>query len=110
MDCLITSTSRGEVMSVHVSGEVDIDAAADLRLVLHRAIATGFPDLVIDLRAVTFIDSTGLGVMVGALREARRPPGTVTLVVSNPRLLRVLRISGLDRVFAVRDSPDAAQV
>jgi anti-sigma B factor antagonist len=60
-------------------------------------------DLVVDLRDVGFIDSTGLGVLVGALRDVRRHGGRLQLVVRDPRLVRLLRISSLDQLFDVHD-------
>jgi anti-sigma B factor antagonist len=101
--CLITSEASGEVVVVHVAGEVDVDGAACLRHALASAVGSGFVNLVVDLRAVTFIDSTGLGVLVNALRSARRLRGRLEIVVRDPRLVRLLRISSLDQLFVVHD-------
>jgi anti-sigma B factor antagonist len=106
--CTITSEANGEAVVVHVVGEVDVDGAALLRQALAGAIGAGFVDLVVDLRLVTFIDSTGLGVLVGALRNVRRHGGQLQIVVSDPRLVRLLRISSLDQLFVVHDDVAAA--
>ena len=55
----------------------------------------------IDLEDVDFIDSTGLGVLVGALRRARAANGDVRLVCTNPRILKVFEATGLHEVFAI---------
>jgi anti-sigma B factor antagonist len=88
---------------VHVSGDVDVDGAADLRHALAGAVGSGFVDLVVDLRDVGFIDSTGLGVLVRARRDAGRHHGRLQLVVRDPRLVRLLRISSLDQLFVVHE-------
>ncbi|GEO33158.1 anti-sigma-B factor antagonist [Cellulomonas aerilata] len=89
-------------------GDLDLDASARLRHALADAVGSGFVDLVVDLRAVTFIDSTGLGVLVGALRSTRRRQGHLEVVVCDSRVVRLLRISSLDRVLRVHDDVEAA--
>jgi anti-sigma B factor antagonist len=88
---------------VHVTGEVDVGGAASLRQALTHAVGSGFVDLVVDLGGVTFIDSAGLGVLVGVLRSVRRHQGRLEIVVRDPGIVRVLRISSLDHVLVVRD-------
>jgi anti-sigma B factor antagonist len=108
MTCTITSEADGDGVVVRVAGEVDVDAAARLRHALTRAIRSGFVDLVVDLRSVTFIDSTGLGVLVGALRDVRRRQGHLEVVVCDAGLVRLLRISSLDQLFVVHEElPEA---
>jgi anti-sigma B factor antagonist len=104
MDCLIRSTIRGDVVVVDVSGEVDVDGAADLRQALVHAVTSGFVDLEVDLQGVTFIDCTALGVLVAAVRAVREHQGRLQLVVSDRAVLRLLRISSLHRVMSVRDT------
>jgi anti-sigma B factor antagonist len=98
----------GRPAVVHVSGEVDVSGAAHLREALAAAVRSGVGRLVVDLEGVTFVDSTGLGVLVAAKRTLDRRGGYLELVVSRPRVARVLRISGLDRVFVVHPSLHAA--
>jgi anti-sigma B factor antagonist len=57
---------------------------------------------------VTFLDSTGLGVLVGRLKLVRNQSGWLRLVCSNERILRVFRITGLDKVFGIHASLDDA--
>ena len=86
---------------------MDVEGAAALRHALAAAIGAGFVDLVVDLRAVSFIDSTGLGVLVGALRDVRRRRGHLQIVVCDTRLVRLLRISSLDQLFDVHEDVPA---
>ncbi len=110
MSWTIASEADGEAVVVHVAGEMDVDGAAGLRQALTRAISAGFVDLVVDLREVTFIDSTGLGVLVASLRSVRRHHGRLEIVVREPRLVRLLRISSLDHLLVVHDDLAAALV
>ena len=55
-----------------------------------------------------FLDSTGLGVLVGALKRLRAAGGTLGLVCAHERLLKIFRITALDRVFALFDTVEAA--
>ena len=71
-------------------------------------IETGTNELVVDLEGVDFIDSTGLGVLVGAVRRARAADGDVRLVCTNSRLLKVFDVTGLDEVFTIAESIDTA--
>ena len=64
--------------------------------------------LVVDLQGVTFMDSTGLGVLVGRLKLVRVQDGTLKLVCTSERILKVFAITGLDKVFQIFDSIDEA--
>ena len=58
----------------------------------------GYP-IVVDLEQVEFLDSTGLGVLVGGLKRAKASAGSFVLVCDQPRLLKIFRITGLEKVF-----------
>ena len=66
------------------------------------------PNVVVDLQGVTFLDSTALGVLVAASRHCRGLGGTLRLVISEPRVRRVLEITGLTDVFSIHRSLHAA--
>jgi anti-sigma B factor antagonist len=100
LDLQVTTTAGYTV--VEVGGEIDLASAPELRDCLNHTIDAGSRQLVVDLRQVDFIDSEGLGVLVGARRrllQDRHHDGGIQLVCANGLVLRVLRISGLDRVF-----------
>ncbi len=89
-------------------GEIDVAAAPELRERLVDLVEDGRTKLVVDLEDVDFIDSTGLGVLVGAVRRARAAAGDVRLVCTNSRLLKVFDVTGLDDVFHISETVDDA--
>jgi anti-sigma B factor antagonist len=66
----------------------------------------GQSSITLDLSRVTFLDSTGLGVLITALKRCRSAEGDLVLVTAQPNVLKVLEITGLDDVFSVRSSVD----
>src|SRR5690606_21928454 len=108
MPISVTTSEAGEVNIVHVSGEIDVASAAVLRDALEALIADGRRRLTLDLGAVTFMDSTGLGIVVGRLKKLTRHGGTLTVVVSHERVLRVFTITGLDRLIDIHPDLEGA--
>lgn len=93
---------------VVASGEIDVATAPALRDRLNELVDAGSHRIVVDLEDVDFIDSTGLGVLVGGLRRARTEEGELRLVCTNARLLKVFEATGLHRVFTIAASVDDA--
>lgn len=93
---------------VAASGEVDVAAAPALRDRLTQLVEAGTTRLVVDLEDVVFIDSTGLGVLVGGLRRARSEGGDLRLVCTNSRILKVFEATGLQDVFTIGTTVDDA--
>lgn len=108
MEVELPDTSPDGWTVVAASGEVDVASAPELRDRLVELIGAGANHLVLDLDGVDFIDSTGLGVLVGAVRRARGDDGDMRLVCSNARLQKVFSVTGLDEVFVIAPSVDAA--
>ncbi len=108
MDLGITTSRSGDYTVVAVSGEVDIYSAPQLDAVLSELIAAGQVALVVDLTEVGFLDSTGLGVLVKALKRCREANGSVAVVTQGERVLRVFAITGLDAVIPVHPTLAAA--
>jgi anti-sigma B factor antagonist len=79
-----------------------------LREQIVSVVSDGAPRIVCDLDGVEFLDSTGLGVLVGALKRLRGVGGELILACGQERLLKIFRITGLDRVFTMFGSVDAA--
>jgi anti-sigma B factor antagonist len=104
----VTTSRQDDISVVTVAGEVDVYTAAQLRAVLDEEIGAGHARLVVDLDQVSFLDSTGLGVLVGRLKLVRNHSGWLRIVCSNDRILRVFRITGLDKVFGIHDSLEQA--
>ena len=86
---------------IAVRGEVHVSTAPEFSERLNEAIATGKTGVVIDMSAVEFIDSTGLSVLLNALRRVTRQQGRLALVVSNPTVLRLFEITRLDSTFDI---------
>jgi anti-sigma B factor antagonist len=93
----------GEVPVVAVVGEIDVATAPQLRDCLHRVIAQR-STVVVDLLGVTFLDSTALGVLVGALKRCRELGGELHVVVADARIMKIFEITGLTKVFPIADS------
>jgi anti-sigma B factor antagonist len=89
---------------IEVGGEIDVYTAPKLRECITGLVDEGQTDLVIDLEKVEFMDSTGLGVLVGGLKRVRTHEGSLELVCTQERLLKIFRITGLAKVFAIHGS------
>ena len=95
------------VLAVH--GELDVEGAPELRRALIEAIdADPGRRLVVDLDGVDFIDSAGLGVLVGGLKRAKDGEGELVLVATGQSVIKVLELTGLTRVFEIHPSRAAA--
>ena len=108
MDLSLDSRESGQRMVVDVGGEIDVYTAPKLRERLVGLVNDGHHDLIVNLEGVDFLDSTGLGVLVGALKRVRAHEGTLVLVCTQERLLKIFRITGLAKVFPIYDSVEAA--
>jgi len=93
---------------VEAADELDMATAPDLRHSLLNGINDGYHRVVLDLTKVTFIDSSGLAVLVTALKRLRAIGGDLRLVGSGAVPLSAMRISGLDQVFAMYPDVTAA--
>jgi anti-sigma B factor antagonist len=99
-------TRRAAVM--RVTGEVDVVSASTLRRELALHMGSRQADLVVDLTAVTFMDSTGLSVLVRAARQLHERGGRLELVVDRARVVDLLRLTAVQRfVFVHRTVEDA---
>jgi anti-sigma B factor antagonist len=100
---------RGDGRAVlRVAGEVDVYTAPQLREQIRDLAAKGTVHLIADLSQVGFIDSSGLGALIGGLRRVREDDGSLVLVTSAPRTRRLLQVTGLTKVFAIYDTVDDA--
>ena len=108
MDLGLEVSERGGWVVLAVTGEVDVATAPRLRERLVSLVADGHHRIVVDLDGVDFLDSTGLGVLVGALKRVRTHDGELALVCTKPRILKGFEITGLTRVFPMHESVDDA--
>lgn len=86
---------------ISVSGEVDVYTAPTLREHILNAINDGASTIVVDLSSVSFMDSTGLGVLVGGLKRLRQSDGSLHVVCDSEPVLKIFRVTGLMDVFGV---------
>lgn len=89
---------------LHVTGELDVVGAPDLRSAVVDAVATGSRLVAVDLSGLDFVDSFGIGAVVGALKRLRQRGGDLALVCPTPHIRRVFEICDLDRILALHDS------
>jgi anti-sigma B factor antagonist len=92
---------------IAVAGEIDVATAPQLRESLHGVIAQGQATVVLDLLEVSFLDSTALGVLVGALKRCRELGGELHVVVADARIMKIFEITGLTKVFPISSSMTA---
>jgi anti-sigma B factor antagonist len=106
---IVTHSHReGPWTVVTVAGELDVVGGPELRQAVMAEVAAGHHLLVLDLTGVDFVDSFGLGVVIGALKRTRLLDGDLRVVVPEPRVRRVFEVCDLDRVFTLHHTVDDA--
>ena len=108
MDLDLKVRRQGDNAVLEVAGEIDVYTAPKLREKLIELVNEGSFHLVVDLERVDFLDSTGLGVLVGGLKRVRNHDGSLKLVCTQEKILKIFRITGLTKVFSIYDSVDDA--
>ena len=108
MELSLAARTLPDHVVLEVGGEIDVYTAPKLRERLIELVNSGQKHVVVDLGRVEFLDSTGLGVLVGAHRRLRAREGSLHLVCPHERLLKVFRITGLDNVFDIHASVEEA--
>ena len=108
MDLGLDVTERDGWAVLAVQGEVDVYTAPRFRERLIELVSQGKHKIVVNLEGVDFLDSTGLGVLVGGLKRVRAHDGTLRLVCTQERILKIFRITGLTKVFPIHTSVEEA--
>lgn len=98
----------GDAMVYRLKGSLDFETAPSLRAALIEAADEGKHDIVVDLTHLEFLDSSGLGALIGAHKRALEHEGRVRLIISPGPIERLLTITGLMNVLAVYPSIEAA--
>lgn len=98
-----TEQSPG-VAVVRPEGRLTMVTAPDLRSAVADAVAAGRPRVVVDLSAVEFIDSSGLGAVIGGLKTARQAGGDLRIAAAGEQVRMVLQLTNLDRVLRAHGS------
>ncbi|MDX6280883.1 MAG: anti-sigma factor antagonist, partial [Kribbellaceae bacterium] len=102
----IRTNQNNDHVVLGLSGDLDMESAPALTVELKAVL--GSRPVLIDLSGVEFMDSTGVGVLVGAHREAAARGGALLLAGPGPRLQKIFKITKLDKVFAIHDTMEAA--
>jgi len=108
MNLDLETSAHGNTSVISLRGEIDVYTAPRLRQALIDLVSGGATDIVVDMDKVDFLDSTGLGVLVGGLKRVKSNDGDLRLVVTQDRIMKIFDITGLSKVFPMYDSLDAA--
>ncbi|MFO7252118.1 MAG: STAS domain-containing protein [Actinomycetes bacterium] len=109
MDLKLDHRTEGQLTIVEVEGEIDVYTAPRLRELLIDLVNKGNFHLLVNMEKVDFLDSTGLGVLVGGLKRVRAHDGSLELVCTQERILKIFRITGLTKVFGIYSSVEEAK-
>jgi len=104
----VSTLKDGAVQLFALGGSLDIATSPSLRAALLEAANGDKHEIIVDLTHLEFLDSTGLGALIGAHKRASENHGSVRLVAQEGQILRLLRITGLLDVFGVYPSVEAA--
>ncbi len=105
---IVVDTPADQVAVLHIEGRLDLATAAEVKKAILQAVDGGRPHVVVDLKAVPFIDSSGLGALIGGLRAARTAGGDLRIANPGPQARMILELTTLDRVLATHDTIEAA--
>ena len=105
----VSDETTDGVTVVTVRGEVDVATAPTLKDHLATCSERGDTYLVVDLEGVPFLDSTGLGVLIGAAKRQRDHGGDLRLVATEPRVVKVFEITGLLEMLPIHDDVATAR-
>ena len=108
MNLDLETSTQGNTSIVTLRGEIDVYTAPRLRQALIDLVSQGATDIVVDMDKVDFLDSTGLGVLVGGLKRVKSNDGDLKLVVTQDRIMKIFDITGLSKVFPIHGSLDDA--
>jgi anti-sigma B factor antagonist len=108
VDLKLSNSNKDGIEIVDVEGEIDVYTAPRLRELLIELVNKKNYQLVVNMEKVEFLNSTGLGVLVGGLKRVRAHDGSLDLVCTQERILKIFRITGLTKVFGIHESVDQA--
>src|SRR5690348_9800269 len=86
---------------VAVTGEIDLFTAPELKSALSEALESGHTRIVVDLTETSFLDSTALGVLIGAVKRLRSRDGALVIVNVDQNIAKTFEITGLDQIFTI---------
>lgn len=108
MDLDLETGRLGDKSVVTLRGEIDVYTAPRLRQAIIDLVDAGATHIVVDMEKVDFLDSTGLGVLVGGLKRVRLKEGSLSIVANQDKILKIFDITGLNKIFSIYPSIDEA--
>jgi anti-sigma B factor antagonist len=102
MDLVVDETGN-DLAVVRCTGRLNMVSAPELREAVTGVIAAGRPRVAVDLSGVDFMDSSGLGALVGCLKSARQAGGDLRIAAPSAQVLMVLKLSNIDRILRPYD-------
>ena len=94
--------SNGETVTAFLEGEIDHHTAAEMREAIDAELVGGTVKLLIlDFREVTFMDSSGIGLVMGRYRQIKYNDGELQVINTSPQIYKVMRIAGLERLAVI---------
>ncbi len=101
MNLNITSRPVGQAHIIDLKGEIDVYTAPQFRQEVLSLLDQGSRYIVVNLSSVDYLDSTGLGVLIGGLKRLKEQGGSLILICPNAKITRIFEITGLDKIFAM---------
>ncbi len=108
MDLDLETEHRDGATVLTLRGEIDVYTASRLRQSILDLVEAGTPHIVVDMARVDFLDSTGLGVLVEGLKRVRSREGTLSIVATQEKILKIFDITGLNKAFPIYGSVEEA--
>lgn len=108
MDLEVDTEQRGDATILSLRGEIDVYTAPRLRQTIVDLVDGGATRLVVDMEKVDFLDSTGLGVLVEGLKRVKSRDGSLSLVATQDKILKIFDITGLNKAFLIHASVNDA--
>lgn len=93
---------NGEVTTAYLHGELDHHSAAGIRTKIDNAVELNMPSLlVLDFTRVSFMDSSGIGLVMGRYRNLSRRGAKLHITGTSPQIYKVMRLSGIDKLATI---------
>jgi anti-sigma B factor antagonist len=108
MDLDVETGTHGDASVLTLRGEIDVYTAPRLRQAIIDLVDGGATRIVVDMERVDFLDSTGLGVLVGGLKRVKTKDGSLAIVATQDKILKIFDITGLNKVFPIHASLEEA--
>ncbi len=110
MDIILDTERRENAVIVNLQGEIDLYNARNFKDKINEEmddVAEG-TNLLLNMLEVKYIDSTGLGILIGIKRRIAERGGDVVLIINSERILKMFSITGLSNIFRIRETVDSA--